>query len=261
MPDSARITYIGHATVLIEMAGQRLLTDPILRDRVSFLRRRGRPVDPALFQDLDVVLISHLHYDHLDIPSLRLLRHDTHLIVPAGSARFFQWHGFRQIEEIRVGETTGVGNLTLKATYAQHSHARHPFGLRTQPVGFIIAGSHRIYFPGDTDLFPEMTQLADKLDVALLPVWGWGPTLGPGHMDPLQAARTLPLLRPRLAIPIHWGSLYLMGLARLNPRGFLTDPPHAFVRHAASLAPQVKTQIVEPGDTLTLDAVLGNGLD
>src|SRR6185436_1994360 len=108
MPDSARITYIGHATVLIEMAGQRLLTDPILRDRVSFLRRRGRPVDPALFQDLDVVLISHLHYDHLDIPSLRLLRHDTHLIVPAGSARFFQWYGFRQIEEIRVGETTGV---------------------------------------------------------------------------------------------------------------------------------------------------------
>ncbi|MBI1877976.1 MAG: MBL fold metallo-hydrolase [Chloroflexi bacterium] len=259
MTQSPSLTYIGHATILIEMDGQRILTDPILRNRVSLLRRRGQAIDAALVQNLDAVLISHLHYDHLDLPSLRLLGHNMRLIVPHGSARLFYRYGFRFVEELQVGDTTSVGELTLTATYAKHSRSRHPFGLRTQCLGFIIAGSYQIYFPGDTDLFPEMVHLADNLDVALLPVWGWGPTLGPGHMDPLQAAKTLPLLRPRLAIPIHWGSLYLWGLGKLNSRRFLTEPPHAFARYAASLAPEVKTIIVEPGGTISLGAVLNQG--
>lgn len=257
MTQAPSLTYVGHATILIEMDGQRILTDPILRNQVSLLRRRGRPVDLAMFRNLDAVLISHLHYDHLDLPSLRLLGSDIRLIVPRGSARFFERHGFRFIEEIQVDETTTVGPLALRATYAEHTPFRHPFGLKTQCLGFIISSSYKIYFPGDTDLFPGMADLSDKLDVALLPVWGWGPTLGPGHMDPLQAAKTLPLLRPRLAVPIHWGSLHPWGLDKLNPRRFLTEPPHAFARYAASLAPEVKTLIVEAGETIILDTALG----
>jgi L-ascorbate metabolism protein UlaG (beta-lactamase superfamily) len=157
-----------------------------------------------------------------------------------------------------VDDTTRIGEVTLRATYAKHSNSRHPFGLRTQCLGFIISGSYQVYFPGDTDLFLKMADLSENLDVALLPVWGWGPTLGPGHMDPLQAAKTLSLLQPRLAIPIHWGSLYLWGLGRLNPRRFLTEPPYAFVRHAANLAPQVKTQIVEPGGTISMAEALSH---
>lgn len=256
MSHSSNLTYIGHATMLIDMDGQRILTDPILRDRLSLLRRRGRLIDPLALQNIDAILISHLHYDHLDLPSLRMLGHETRLIVPRGSARLFQRHGFRYVEELYIDDTTAVGGLTIRATYAKHSNTRHPFGMYTQALGFIIAGSYQIYFPGDTDLFPEMAQLSDQLDVALLPVWGWGPTLGPGHMDPLQAAKTLPLLQPRLAIPIHWGTLYLLGLARLNPRRFLTEPPYAFARHAASLAPEVKTQIVDPGGTISLAEAL-----
>lgn len=256
MAQTSTITYIGHATVLIELNGQRILTDPILRDRVTLLQRRGQPIDHATFQNLDAVLISHLHYDHLDLPSLRMLGHHTRLIVPRGSARLFQRHGFQRVEEIYLDEVAMVGGVTVRATYAKHSHFRHPFGLRTHCLGFIIAGAHEIYFPGDTDLFPGMAQLSDTLDVALLPVWGWGPTLGPGHMDPLQAAKTLPLLRPRLAIPIHWGSLHPWGFDKINPRRFLTEPPYAFVRHAAVFAPHVKTQIVEPGNSVILEEVL-----
>lgn len=260
MTTVSRITYVGHATVLIELDGQCILTDPILRNQVTFLRRRGMPVDPALFQEIDAVLISHLHYDHLDFPSLRLLGYDKRLIVPRGAARLFHRHGFRHIEEIRRGEVTMVGDLPVRATHADHSEYRHPFGLRTPALGFLIGGSYEIYFPGDTDLFPEMADLSDNLDVALLPVWGWGPTLGPGHMDPLQAAKTLRLLRPRLAIPIHWGSLHPWGLDLLNPRQFLTDPPYAFARHAAQLAPDVKTHIIAPGQAVSLEAVLDGGL-
>ena len=89
------------------------------------------------------------------------------------------------------------------------------------------------------------------LDVALLPVAGWGPTLGPGHMGPLDAARALAAMRPRIAIPVHWGSLLPVGLARRH-RSRLGDPPRRFAEHAARLAPAVEVRILAPGDATTL---------
>ena len=247
------ITYIGHATTLIEMDGIRLLTDPILRDRVSLLKRRGPSVDPSLYQNIDAVLISHLHYDHLDLPSLRMIGVDVPLIVPRGSARLFHRNGFQVVKEIRRGSIVTIGGLMVKATYARHNSFRFPFGLIAACLGFIIQGPYSIYFPGDTDIFPGMARLADQLDVALLPVWGWGPTLGSGHMDPTVAATALTLLNPRLAIPIHWGTLHPSGLGRLNPRRFLTDPPHIFARAAARLAPDVEVRIVSPGASTSME--------
>jgi L-ascorbate metabolism protein UlaG (beta-lactamase superfamily) len=107
-----------------------------------------------------------------------------------------------------------------------------------------------VYFAGDTDLHAGMAALK-PLDVALLPVWGWGPTLGPGHMDPLAAAQALAVLRPRIAVPIHWGTLFPIGLGRLRGSR-LTDPPREFVREAAGLAPAVRVRVLEPGSTLAL---------
>jgi L-ascorbate metabolism protein UlaG (beta-lactamase superfamily) len=182
--------------------------------------------------------------------------HETHLIVPHGSAKLFRRHGFRRIEEVRVDDTTTIGGLTIKATYAKHTRFRFPLGLKADCLGFVIQGAYSIYFPGDTDYFPGMAHLADHLDVALLPVWGWGPTLGPGHLNPEVAARALTLLRPRLDMPIHWGSLHPPGLGRLNPRRFLTHPPYTFADHAAQVAPQVKVQIVSPGGSISLGEVL-----
>ena len=112
-------------------------------------------------------------------------------------------------------------------------------------LGFIVSGSRRIYFAGDTDLFDGMSALAGSLDVALLPVAGWGSKVGPGHLDPLRAAQALRLLQPRLAIPIHWGTF-----SPLN-RSTSADPPEAFRRHAAELAPEVEVRILEPGAALT----------
>jgi L-ascorbate metabolism protein UlaG (beta-lactamase superfamily) len=251
MTQPASLTFLGHATLLIELDGVRLLTDPILRGQVSLLRHRHRPAQWSTEQSFDAVLISHLHFDHLDLPSLRLLGQNTRLIVPRGAGKWLQKRGFSQVEEIGVNQTTTIKGLPIRATYALHTRQRYPFGPAADCLGFIIDGAYRLYFAGDTDLFPEMDSLADHLDVALLPVWGWGPFLGKGHMDPLRAAQTLRLLRPRLAIPIHWGSLHPWGITPFKPR-YLIWPPHDFVHYAARLAPQVKTLILLPGHSIAL---------
>ncbi len=245
------LTYIGHATVLIEVDGVRLLTDPVLRGRVAHLRRRGPLAAQDWRERLDAVLLSHLHLDHFDLPSLRRLGKGTRLLVPRGAGVLLQRQGFTAVEELAPGETTTIGTLPIAATGAAHSGFRPPFGPTAGAIGFLIGARRRIYFPGDTDIFPEMAELAADLDTALLPVWGWGPTLGPGHLDPERAAEALRLLRPRLAVPIHWGTLYPLGWER-GARAFLTDPPQRFARRAALIAPEVQVTIVPPGGHLDL---------
>ena len=252
-PGEPRLTFLGHSTVLIELDGVRLLTDPLLRDRVAHLRRLGGAVDERLYREVDAALISHLHWDHLDLPSLRLLDDATRLIVPRGAAPVLRSLGLRHVVELGVGATHTVGSVEIVATPANHSGFRPPLGPRGESLGFLVRGSRRIYFAGDTDLFPEMANLGERgdLDAAMLPVWGWGPTLGAGHLDPRRAALALRMLRPRLAVPIHWGALCPLGMGRFRPR-FLTHPPHAFADHAARLAPGIEVNVVAPGRSLAL---------
>jgi hypothetical protein len=92
------------------------------------------------------------------------------------------------------------------------------------------------------------------LDLALLPIWGWGPYVGAGHLNPTSAARALELIRPRVAVPIHWGTFYPAGLRWLRPQ-FLVDPPLEFARRANERAPEVAVEIVPPGSSLSRDRV------
>jgi L-ascorbate metabolism protein UlaG (beta-lactamase superfamily) len=246
-----QITYLGHATLLLEMDGVRLLTDPLLRDSVLHLQRRSISVKESLYQNIDAVLISHLHLDHFDIPSLRLLGLETQLIVPTGAADLLHKRGFKDIKEMRPGDIARVGALTIVATHAVHNSRHLPFYPSTDCLGYLVKGSQKVYFPGDTDLFPGMTDLADDLDVALLPVWGWGPSLGPGHMNPSRAAEALTLLRPRIAIPIHWGTFYPRWLGWLWAN-LLIDPPQQFLKEASKLMPNVEIHILSPGGSLSI---------
>jgi len=246
-----QITYIGHATLLVEMDGVRLLTDPVLRDGVAHLQRRSMPVRRSLYQDIDAVLISHLHRDHLDIPSLRILGRETNLILPAGSVDFLLKKGFSNIKEMSAGDTTKIGAVSILATHAEH-HGKHPpFGPTADCLGFLIKGSQTVYIPGDTDLFPGMADLANDLDIALLPVWGWGFNLGPGHMNPQRAAEALTLLRPRIAIPIHWGTFYPRWFGWFRP-SLMVEPPQLFCKEAAKRMPKVIIHILKPGSSLSL---------
>lgn len=259
-PDEYRVTYVGHATVLIEMGGVRLLTDPLLRQHVAHLRRRSAPIAAHIHANIDAVLISHLHHDHLDLPSLRLLGKTTRLLVPVGAGALLRQQGFVNVEEVHIDDPVHLGSVTVTPTLALHSGKRGPFGPSAETLGFIIAQTPSptpphthlraqatsIYFAGDTDIYPEMAALAGSLDLALLPVWGWGPTLGAGHMDPIHAAEATRLLAPRAVIPIHWGTFFPIAMHHLLP-GFLIEPPQIFHAAVQKMAPQVAVHILQPG--------------
>jgi L-ascorbate metabolism protein UlaG (beta-lactamase superfamily) len=245
-----RITYVGHGTVLVELDGVRLLTDPVLRARVGPLRRHGAPPVPGLTEDLDAVLISHLHHDHADLPSLRRIDRGVPVLVSPGAGGFLRRQGFTSVTELAPGESARIGEVAVTATEALHPSQRR-FERDSEAVGFLLDGSRRVYFAGDTDLFDGMAGLGDGLDLALLPIWGWGTSIGPGHLDPERAARAAALLSPRIAVPIHWGTLYPLGLARLRPAPLRT-PPREFAAKMRELAPQVEARVLAPGEATSL---------
>jgi L-ascorbate metabolism protein UlaG (beta-lactamase superfamily) len=229
-----KVTWLGHSTVLVEIDGVRLLTDPVLRGRVAHLRRV--PPTAAVPPNVDAVLVSHAHRDHLDVPSLARLGLDQRILVPEGAGRALRRRGFRHVGELAAGQEARVAAVAIRATRADHgAHA----------VGYVVSGSRLAYFAGDTDVFAEMSDLAPGLDLALLPVWGWGRRVGPGHMDPVRAARALQLLRPRAAVPIHWGTLAPLWWRAASRAS--AEPALAFERHARDIAPTVDVRVLPPG--------------
>jgi L-ascorbate metabolism protein UlaG (beta-lactamase superfamily) len=250
LASTGRITFVGHATVLLELGGVRLLTDPVLRGRVAHLRRHGPRPEPP--DRLDAVLVSHMHYDHLDLASLRMVgsgrAEAPRLIVPRGAGAFLRRKGFDGVDELAAGEIARVGDVEILAAPAEHDDRRRPLGPRADAIGFVITGARRVYFAGDTALFPGMSDLA-PLELALLPVAGWAPKMGPGHMDPHSAARAAARLRPRVAVPIHWGTFH----PRWTRRGaWFSEPPHVFAAELAERAPEVEVRLLAPGESLEL---------
>lgn len=249
---TTRITYVGHATVLIELDGVRILTDPLLTQWIGPLRRQWPPVDRATLLNIDVVLLSHLHHDHFHLPSLARVDQETRLVVPAGTGSYLRSRGWRNVDEVSPLDEFTVGDVEVRVVPALHDPTRPLSRLIAEPQGFVLSGSQTIYFAGDTDIYPEMRSLASKLDVALVPIWGWGPTIGAGHLDPARAAEAVKLLQPRIAIPIHWGTFFPVGLPWR--RAVLGDTARAFRAFTTVIAPDVDVQIVEPGKSVSISA-------
>jgi L-ascorbate metabolism protein UlaG (beta-lactamase superfamily) len=244
-----RVTWAGHSTVLIELAGERVLTDPLLGGRIFHITRRVAGPDPALGSRLSALLISHAHHDHLDVPSLRRLELEGPALVPRGSGKLVQGALPRAaVHELSEGDTVTLGSVEVQATHADHDGRRLPFGPDQPALGFVLQGPKRVYFAGDTDVFPGMGELG-SVDLALLPVWGWGRRVPEGHLDPERAARATALIRPRRVVPIHWGTY-------ASPRAWLSDPhrpAREFERLAAQAAPDVAVDVLSPGEGLSLE--------
>lgn len=239
------VTWVGHATVLLEIDGARVLTDPVLRNRVGPLVRLGRPADPHVADRLDAVLLSHLHADHADLPSLR--RAHAPIVAPRGAGRWLSRQGLADVHELGAGDEITVGGLRVRATQAAHGRTRRPLGPRAEPIGFVLGGSRSCYFAGDTDLFPGMADLPGPIDLALLPVAGWGPTLGPGHLDPARAAEAARMIMPAVAVPIHWGTFALA--APMSRPADPELPAREFAELVAGGSPAVEVRILSPGET------------
>jgi len=258
-PVGDHIVWGGHATVRIVLGGQALLTDPVLRRRVVHLQRVVPLVD-GLGAELCAVLISHLHHDHLDLASLRMLPDDATLVIPVGGRAALGRRTRQLVIELAPGESTTIGALEILATPAKHDGGRSGRrGVGSPALGYLVG--HRataVYFAGDTDIFPGMANIAPRLDLALVPIWGWGPTLGPGHLDPERAAEALTLLRPRIAVPIHWGT-YRPAVGRGGPHPRTGAPELRFLRAAGARAPDVAVRILAPGQALALADAAASG--
>jgi L-ascorbate metabolism protein UlaG (beta-lactamase superfamily) len=252
------IHYVGHATVRLDLPGLRILTDPFLRDRLGPLRRHGPVPVLAEVGTIDVVAISHGHPDHLDARSLRALEGVGLFVVPrrlGPAVRRLRLPG--AVVEVAAGDRLELaGGWTLTAVPARHW--RWPGAPRAAALGFLIEGLARpgIYFAGDTAPFRAMAAFAHRVDIALLPVGSWGPHLGPGHLSPQSAAEVARDLGARVAVPIHWGTLYPMHLDRvLGDR--LTRPAERFAAWAARLAPGLDVRVLQPGEMTKIGDIDG----
>ena len=246
----ARIEYVGHATVWVDLDGVRLLTDPLLRNRVAHLRRAS-PVSARTRRGVDAVLISHAHYDHLDLPSLEKLGKKVPIVVPKGLGGLLRKRKFEAVIEVEEGDSLSIGDLSIRAVPAEHDGSRGPFGASAEPIGYVVSGSKSIYFAGDTDLFEEMHDLG-PVDVGLIPIWGWGPGLGSGHLDPERAAEAVARIRPKLVVPIHWGTYFPIHLGITGRPGFVDLPPAAFVAAMGETAPDTEVRVLRVGEELEL---------
>ncbi|AXG81205.1 MBL fold metallo-hydrolase [Streptomyces paludis] len=261
----AVITWWGHATCTVEDSGVRVLTDPLFTRRLAHLRRRLGAVPPPEAAVADVVLVSHLHSDHLHLPSLAALAPGTRLIVPRDAARSVP--GLRRLDarggragaglritEVEAGDEVAVGPLRVRAVPARHDGRRLPVGpYRSPALGYVVSGESRTYFAGDTGLFDAMADAVGPVDVALLPVGGWGPRLGPEHLDAGRAAQALARLAPAAAVPVHFGTYWPIGLDSVRPHEFYA-PGDEFVRHAAELAPKVAVHLLRHGESVAPEA-------
>ena len=242
-----RIEYVGHATVVVDMDGVRLITDPLLRNRVAHLRR-AVPVDARALRGVDAVLISHAHYDHLDLPSLDRLGKKLPVVVPRGLGGLLRKRKFESVLEVDRGETFSVGVLRIRAVEADHDRGRGPFGVSADPVGYVVEGSSSVYFAGDTDLFDGMGDFG-PVDLGLIPIWGWGPGLGSGHLDPGRAAQAVELVRPHRVVPIHWGTYFPIHKGLRGRPGFVDLPSATFLAEMQKTAPTVPVTVLRPGES------------
>ncbi|MBE7189232.1 MBL fold metallo-hydrolase [Jatrophihabitans endophyticus] len=249
---TADVTWWGHASCTVELGGRRVLTDPVLTHRVAHLSRPGLPDPPAEAARADVVVVSHLHADHLHLPSLRRLDAATRLIVPTGAAAVLRGRvPAAVVTEVGEGDEVQIGDLRVQAVHAEHDGRRLPGSRHRGPaLGFVLhSGTTKVWFAGDTGLFDALSDIG-PVDAALVPVGGWGPTLGPEHLDPARAVEAVRRVGAGVAVPIHYGTLWPAGLRWAAPRQFerLCRAPG---REFAALVPDgVRAHVPAPGSSV-----------
>jgi L-ascorbate metabolism protein UlaG (beta-lactamase superfamily) len=243
------VTWWGHATASVEAGGTRVVTDPVLHDRLLHLKRyAASPASDAV--DAELVLVSHLHHDHCHVPSLARFGPDVPMLVPRGGERLLTKIAGDRVVPVVPGDVVERAGVRVEVLPATHDGRRHPWAREQVPaLGFRVEGAAGSWwYPGDTELRDDMKDVA-PVDLALVPIGGWGPTLEDGHMHPEHAAEAVARVGARWAVPVHWGTFWPAGLrqvARANHHRLFITPGERFAEAMAGLA--TEAVVVEPGD-------------
>ena len=254
-PSGLRVTWLGHSTLLLEIDGVRVLIDPVWGERASPFSGLGParwfapPLPLAELPDVDLIVVSHDHYDHLDHPTvLALLDRDVRWAVPLGIGAHLERWGVpaNRIEELDWWERTKVGSVEVTATPARHFSGRWVDDTNaTLWAGWAFVGpTHRAYYSGDTSLFPELREVGDRLgpfDLTMIEVGAYSTLWTDVHLGPEQAVRAHRLVRGNVLLPVHWG-LFDLGL-----HGW-TEPMERTL--AAAEREGVRVVAPRPGDIL-----------
>ena len=251
---SMACTWWGHSSATVQLGGTRVATDPLLSDRLLHLRRYAA-TPPASATEADLVLVSHLHHDHCHLPSLARFDPAVPLVVPAGAEHLLQKVAGDRLVAVRPGDVVERAGVRIEVLAASHDGRRHPYSRTDAPaLGFRVsneAGS--FWFPGDTGLRDDLADVG-PVDLALVPVGGWGPTLEKGHLDPDEAATAVRRVGARWAVPVHWGTFWPAGLqyvARGNHERMFTTPGPRFEQALAGSG--VDAVVLAPGERAARD--------
>ncbi|MEF2967532.1 MBL fold metallo-hydrolase [Paenibacillus sp. M1] len=229
--EEASVTWIGHSTFFIQYEGLNIVTDPVWAKRMGFQRRLGSPGLPiAKVPDIDVILISHSHYDHMHVSSIRrLYGSGTQIIAPSGLGRKMLRKGFRRTIELSWWEHAEIGNAKISFVPTQHWTRRTPFDTNTSHWGGYVlepaAGPAArrddeklpqqpvIYFAGDSGYFRGFAEIGNRfdIDVALLPIGAYEPEwfMTSQHTTPEEALQAFVDVKAKLMVPMHYGTFRL----------------------------------------------------
>ena len=244
-------TWWGHASTTVESGGVRVAVDPLLTDRLLHLVRYADAPAPEATR-ADVVVVSHLHLDHCHLPSLARFAADVPIVVPAGGEELLARLGRDRLVPVAPGDAVQVAGVRIEVLAASHDGRRHPLARTSPPaLGFrVTQGGATWWYPGDTELRDDMRDV-DPVDLALVPIGGWGPTLGEGHMGPEDAAEAVARVGARWSLPVHWGTFWPAGLSRLardNHHRLFTTPGARFVDATADVP--AETVVASQGETV-----------
>ena len=225
------MTWWGHASASVDLGDTRVAVDPLLTDRLFHLRRYAPRPSPEAWA-ADLVLVSHLHPDHLHVPSLRRFAPEVPVLLPRGGEVLLRGAA-SNVVPVAPGDTVDLGSARVTVLPATHDGRRHSYSRLSAPaLGFRVEANGRAFwFPGDTELREDMRSVP-SVDLALVPVGGWGPTLATGHMHPEQAATAVAYVGANVATPVHWGTFWPIGLARVDRathHRLFTTPGQRFV--------------------------------
>jgi L-ascorbate metabolism protein UlaG (beta-lactamase superfamily) len=256
-----RVTYIGHATLLLELDGVRILTDPNFEPKLGRLLPRVSAPGIALadLPELHALLLTHAHADHLSFDSLERLPRNIPLIAPPAVAKWLRRLGFESAVALPPGESMRLGQVTIHAATATHQGSRYGFDRwRSAANMYLLDGSTTTFFAGDTALVEDTHHLVERtlwergreLDLALLPIgyapW-WKPGFRKGHLTHEDALALFERLRASVFVPYHWGTFR-----------HVTATAHDAINRLKARLPShhlsEAVRILEPGETLDIPA-------